>query len=403
MSFTSSLVTIATVPTYAIPERPALVKFTFSSTRTNYVRVWCTRAPEGSALQARIDANRLNRLLVFEGPGSERAGGIGIAVWRHTFDKGGPYTLIVQEYKKGNGWGGGYEGDPRGAPTEEKLSVTIADVQTFEQALTLHIAKKLTQTLGFGDDQATLILYVHNNTIVPTIKSVHGIKTPIIADWTSDRAASGAGVAQNAAANLANLTTQSALIGNTTAGSFGDMVDDTIDSFESHAENTTGAYHNTADNQDDLKNNYKGATSPGGLARAINKLRRRLELHMLNAKENAPSNPEYVVPGSVTIHDGGGAGPYFDLKNALLPIVADENKPESLYAAFADFWRAYEAHREASMHDTPDITNTLWTPEAILAVHRDFMTQIAALAPAAHAGQSSGAARLIGQGGFVEA
>jgi hypothetical protein len=383
------MTTVVAAPTYPVPGLTCRVTFTFTNGAANYLRVWCTVAPEDSELANALKKSQASRVLVYEGDGgAERP-------WLHTFDKGGPYTLLAQEYVKGNSWGGGYEGDTRGAPTEVKLGG--------ETTLALHIAKRLNQTLGFGDDQATLVLFVHNNTIVTTVKSVHGIKTPIIVDWTSDRAASGAGAAQNAASNVAGMTPEAALAGNSVPGSFGAVIDSTIDSFASHTENTTGAYHNTADNQDDLQTNYKGATSPGGLARAINKLRRRLELHMLNAKENVPANPEYVAPGSVVIHDGGGAGPYFDLKNALLPIVADENKPETLYAAFADFWRAYEAHRTATMHDTADNTNTLWTPEAILAVHKDFMTQVAALSPAVHAGQSTGAARLIGQGGFVEA
>lgn len=391
--------TLTTSPAYPVPNWQARVTFHLSDGLSNYVRVWCTRAPDGSALQNTI-AKRAGaaslagnptagRVLVYEGPAGTNA------PWRHTFDKGGKYTLLVQEYEKGNGWGGGYEGDPRGAPTETKRGI--------ETAASLYVAQKLTVRLGFGDDRATLVIFVHDNTIVQTLQQIHGMKTPAIVDWTSPRAATAAGGARNAANNLVNMTSQSALAGNAVPGSFGAVVDAAIESFASHTENTTGAYHNTADNQDDLQANYKGATSHGGLARTVNKLRRRLELHMLNAKENAPSNPEYVIPGSVTIHDGGGSGPYFDLKNALLPLVADENDPASIYAAFGDFWRAYEAHREASMHDTPDITNTLWPLEGIAEVHKDFMTQLAALTPTAQLGQSSGAARLIGQGGFEEA
>jgi hypothetical protein len=50
------------------------------------------------------------------------------------------------------------------------------------------------------------------------------------------------------------------------------------------------------------------------------------------------------------------------------------------------------------MHDTPDITNTLWPLEKIALAHKDFLTQIAALTPSAQAGQSSGAAKLIASG-----
>lgn len=388
--------TVTTTPSYPVPGRQARIVINLSESLANYARVWCTRAPEGSELQLRIaklagasSSSTSGRVLVYEGPAGANA------PWRHVFDKGGVYTLLVQEYTQGGGWGGGYELDTRGAPMETERGS--------EGTVSLYVAQRLTVELGFGDDRATLVLYVHNDTIVQTLVQIHGEKTPIITDWTSPKAATAAGAARNATNNLAGVTTANALAGNVVPGSIGAVVDAAIESFASHAENTTGTYHNTADQQDDLQTNYKGATSPGGLARAVNKLRRRLDLHMLNAKENAPSNPEYAIPGSVAIHDGGGAGPYFDLKNALLPIVADENDPASIYAAFGDFWRAYEAHRTASMHDTADNTNSLWTLEAIALVHKDFMTQIAALTPSAQLGQSSGAARLIGQGGFAEA
>lgn len=386
--------TITTTPTYPVPDKLVRIVINLSEPFANYARVWCTRGPDGSALQSRLTATDTSsanpsRILVYEGDaGNDHP-------WRHTFDNGGVYTLVIQEYLKGNGWGGGYDGDTRGAPTETK--------QGNEATVSLYISQRLTQRLGFGDDTATLVVYVHNNTIVQTIAAIHGVDTPAIVDWTSEKAATGAGAARNAAYNMIGATTQSALIGATTPGSFGALVDSTITSFVNHAENSGGTYHNTADQQTDLEEDYSGATSLGGLARAVNKLRTRLGQHMLNSKENAPSNPEYVLPGAVTIHDGGGgAGPFFDLKNALLPITADENDPASIYAAFGDFWRAYEAHREADMHDTPDITNTLWPLEKIALAHKDFLTQIAALTPTAQAGQSSGAARLIGQGGFEE-
>src|SRR5688500_19809668 len=100
------MATLATTPTYPVPTRPALVVFSSSVGASNYIRAWCTVAPEGSELANRIAANRLNRALVYQDEGGSKH------PWRYTFDKGGAYTFLVQEYTKGNHWGGGYEGDP---------------------------------------------------------------------------------------------------------------------------------------------------------------------------------------------------------------------------------------------------------------------------------------------------
>lgn len=370
---------LATTPTYVIPARPALVVFSFASI-ANYVRVWCTVAPEGSELANRIAANKLNRALVYQDEGGPKH------PWRYTFDKGGKYTFLVQEYEKGNHWGGGYEGDPRGAPTETKLGAEVA--------LTLYVAQRLTQELGAGPDKATLVTYAHNDRIVETTVATHGEKTPAIVNPTSDRA-------KTASATAAVTSAAATLIGSTSStlfGSIGTTVDDFIAKFAAHAGDA--AYHETADSQTDLSQDYAGSTSLGGIAKALNKVRARLGQHMVNSKENAPANPEYALPGGIDIHVQGNE--YFDLKNTLLPVTADENNPATIYQAMGDFFRAYEAHRVASMHDAADNTNVLTTIGYVPELHRQFMTSLAAISPTAQPGQSSVAALLIGTGGFKE-
>ncbi len=374
------MTSLVTTPAYPIPTRPALVTFAFTSAAdANYLRAWCTVAPEGSELANRIAANRLNRALVYQGDGGPKR------PWRHTFDKGGAYTFLVQEYEKGNHWGGGYEGDPRGAPTETKVGG--------ESTLTLYVAQRLTQELGAGPDRATLVLHVHNSTIVETTVATHGEKSPSVANPTSDRAKVAA-TDSDVTAAIAALVAMSP---STAFGTVGSVVDDFIAKFVAHA---ASAHHQNADSQTDLSD-YKGSTALPGIAKGLNKVRLRLRQHMENSKENAPANPEYALPGGIDIHDHNSL--FFDLKNRMLDVTADENNAATIFQAGGDFYRSYTAHRTAAMHETSDVTNTLTALPQLFEVHHQFMASLAALSPTAQPGQSAAAALLIGTAGFVEA
>ena len=373
--------TVTTKPTYAIPTRQSRVIFTPADGSCNFIRVWATLAPEGTAIDDQIKKSKLSRALVYQGPPRE------LFPWRYTFEQGGKYTLPLQEYVRGNSWGGGYEGDPRGAPSETQLGG--------EQGLELYIAKRLTQRLGFGEDTATLVIFLHNDTVVQTLEGVHGEQTPAIIDPTSERAAAAATAA-------ASVTAMNQLVGLTSFSVLnqpGSVVDGYIDDFVSHAQ--SGTHHQTADVQADLEE-YAAGLIDGtwdAIARAVVKLRRRFELHLLNARENDPDNPGDVLPGSVLIHSQGGRT--FDNVNTLLPLSVSANDPATIFAAMGDFWRAYEEHRVASLHETPDTTFNLSTPSGLLRMHREFMTSLAAAAPEPGQGMTTGAARLVG-GGFEE-
>ena len=374
------MTTLSATPTYPIPNRPARVTFSFSNGAANYIRVWCTVAPEGSGIASALEESQASRVLVYEGEGGADH------PWRKAFDKGGAYTLLAQEYVKGNAWGGGYEGDTRGAPTETKSGG--------ETTLSLYVAQRLTQELGHGDDRATLVLYAVNDTIRQTTAAVHGEASPAIVDPTSDRARTASKTALVTAAALALRD----LSPSTAMGSLGDIVDNFIAEFADHS--VTVAYHENADSQVDLEENYSGSTSLGGIAKALNKVRTRLGQHMLNSKENVAANPEYALPGGFEIHKESGV--FFDLKNTLLPITADENNPATIFQAIGDYFRAYEAHRIANMHDNIDDFNTLTALPALPDLHRLFMASLAAISPTAEPGQSTGAAVLIGTAGFLE-
>ncbi|HEX5076142.1 MAG TPA: hypothetical protein VFW03_23215 [Gemmatimonadaceae bacterium] len=369
------------VPTLPIANRPCTVFVQLQGPSSNYVRVWCVAAPEGSSLASRITSGN-SRALVYEG-----VAGIN-APWRFTFDRGGRYQLLSQEYIQDGGWGGGYEDDPRGAPTETKNG----DAETDD----FYVMQRMTQQLGVGDDRATLLLYVGNTTIRQTLLAVHGENSPAVTGWTSDRAAAAAKLAAVTSAAAALIDTSAA----TSLGSLGSIVDAMIGKFVAHANNGGGTWHQNADSQTDLGANYVGSTALVGIASAINKLRLRFSQHIQNSKENDATHPEYQIPGGITIHDQSSLK--FDLKNALLPVTADANDPPSIYAAIGDFWRAYEAHRTAAMHETSDTTNTLTALTGIPLLHKEFMASLAAIAPTPPPGQSTGAATLIGTGGFVE-
>lgn len=371
--------TVTTKPTYAVPNSPARVIFTPASGNANFIRVWCTSAPEGTSIRDAIDADKLNRTLVFRGaPGAGNP-------WRHTFEKGGAFALTLQEYEQGNSWGGGYENDPRGAQSETKLGA--------EQALTLYVAQRLTQTVGVSPDTATLVLHVVNGTVRPTSEAIHGEQTPAIIDPSSDKAA--------AAAKESAVQAAVDLLANDTVVGIGGSIDAQIvfgcmAAFAAHAANAT--HHSAADSvnaaaaltaQIDLT-----ATQPAAMASVINRGRQLFALHMQNADEDDPT------PGAVPHHDDGGV--FIDNASQLLPITADAGDPATIYAALADWVRAHELHRVAALHESSDVTSTLTlTARALANVHRQFLEAITeAISPPP--GQTSGATTLITHAGFTE-
>jgi hypothetical protein len=75
---------LSTIPAYAPRGRKVSVIFTLTESGSNFVRVWCTAAPLGSALRQKLDgdADPLNRVQVHQGQGGENH------PWRETFDVG---------------------------------------------------------------------------------------------------------------------------------------------------------------------------------------------------------------------------------------------------------------------------------------------------------------------------
>lgn len=371
---------VTTKPTYAVPNRPTTVIFQPSNGATNFIRVWATTAPEGTAIREQIDANKLKRALVYQGNAGPSY------PWRTTFEKGGAYSLTIQEYTKGNTWGGGYDRDPRGAPTETKNGA--------EQTTTLYIAQRMTQTIGVNPDSAELVLYMVNQTVRPTLEAVHGEATPSIQSPSSDKAAAAANEAAvlTALSDLHNASTSTLGYSDIAAN-----LNVILTYFESHAENVGGTWHQAADEQTDLVNNYalpNGATQ-AGIAATINKLRQRYSLHIENATEASPT------PGSITIHQQTLR---LDVGARLLPITADGSDPATIFGAYADFARAQDVHRVSGAHETAD---TAWPigPFAVgslARMHYRFLQAITQPFATPPPGQTSGAVGLMTYAGFEE-
>src|SRR6185369_12938032 len=160
------MTSVATTPTYPIPGRETRVIFTISA---NFVRVWCTVAPEGSELANKLKLTTQNRVLVYQGDGGQHN------PWRFNADKGGKYTLVTQEYTRGTAYGGGYQGDPNGVESETKSGS--------ETTLSLFIGQRMTSTIGIAPDSATLVLWVWDGNIRPTTLATQGENSPaIVAD-----------------------------------------------------------------------------------------------------------------------------------------------------------------------------------------------------------------------------
>lgn len=386
--------TLSTRPTYAVPKRQTSVIFALSDGASNFVRVWCSVAPRDSELDARIakkkGAGTATRVLVYEG-------NAGVSdPWRHVFDKGGAYTLIAQEYTKGNAWGGGYEGDPRGVPSETKRGGEVT--------LALYIAQRMTMSLGIGDDTAKLVIYVHNQTVIQTIQGPHDETTPSIIEPSSDRARTAALadslmgpsgevrdlVGENVSALASNANYQFGLKG---------VLEDFATRWNLHLANGGGGgtYHDNVDTfnviGEAIVPPFPVEMSPEQAAKACSDILRLVRRHMLNDNGGGP--------GSGNFHG--------DPDPQNLPIVDGARDLDDAFVAGGDLRRAYEAHRlmAGNVHSPTDTVNVLAVfggvnSMLLIAIHQKFMAELAKSVPTAPPGQSFGAAYLAQQSGMVE-
>lgn len=377
------MTTLATIPTYAMPNAEAQVTFTRTQPGSNYLRVWVTTAPDGSELDGKLEKSTQSRFLVYQGDGGPTQ------PWRFTADKGGKYILQAQEYLRGTGYGGGYEGDPDGAPSETKVGV--------EATLTLSIGKKVTQKVGVSPDIATLVVWVWDTTIRATLLGVHGEASPRLESQSPTARALTAMATTavlTAVANLAD-TTEATAIG-TLATIVSEMGTD-LNAHNAMAATT----HNAADTDNVIPVELRSAPSPQTLQEFVNDALLKMRRHRLNDHGGKPLIPENPGTGSADYHQIGGVRKA-DLLN--MPLYQGVASLDEAYGALADIWRAHEGHRvSTAVHGTADSTNTLAALPKVLEVHRQFLTVLASLSPAVPPAQSALVQALVSTAGFEEA
>jgi hypothetical protein len=380
------LPTIATIPTLAQAAKKTRVVFTLTGVGANYIRVWCTNAPEGSVLSNQLramgPASSSNlRVQVYEGDGGRAE------TWRNVFDKGGLYTLKAQEYTKVGGrgtFGGGYLGDPRGAPSETKVGA--------EATLTLTIGERLTHRLGFGKDQATLVVWVWNASIRRTSTTQgHGESTPSIVDPTSERA--------RIAMGDATVRTRLSALDNASIGSlFGTpdgllgCLQDLQESFDEHIDYT--GRHSVDDTDNAIGAELVANISPDGFPTALARIARKVLQHV--------TNDNGAGPGSAAYHNV--TNEKMDWLNA--PIMMSCS-PDTVPNMLGDLFRAIYNHAggngvpTVAIHGNNTTTGQLpgVTTRSIPELHKAFFDALAKNEPTSTIGQGSLAAAL-GNYGF---
>jgi hypothetical protein len=372
--------TVATLPVYAIPKRETVVTFTLTGSGSNFLRVWVTGAPEKSELTEKLKTSTQNRFEVYEGDGGVNN------PWRTTFDKGGKYTFTAQEYKKGSGYGGGYQFDPASAPSETKVDG--------EATLSLYIGQKYKVPVGAPPDTVTLIVWCWQDNIRATTLATHGEISPRL---DSDSPTPKAKAAMEASTVLAAVAALKDQPYTTVSGSIATIVAEMVDDINAHY--ALGATtHNAADADNVLKLEYKSAPGPHTLQEFVNAALASLRRHYTNDTGGTTTTPPGV--GSAAYHQISAVGKS-DLTN--MPLYTSVGSLAEAYAALADIWRAHEAHRvSTAVHGTADATNTLTALPLLLQVHRQYLTVQAAFAPAAAPAQSNMGNLLVTQCGFEE-
>lgn len=378
------MTTIATVPVYPPPGRKTRVVPTLTESGSNWVKIVCTDAPLGSALRGQLDAaaDPRNQVEVYAGPGGDST------PWNMIFDKGGAYTFVAQEYTKGETeYGGGYEGDPNGAPSETKVGSTTT--------LTLYIGQRMASTIRAGEDSVDLVVWVWNDTIRATTKAVHGENSPaLVKESPSARelAAMESSAVVSAVEALADDIVTTAL------GSVGTLIGLSVGRFANEWNDhlLNGTVHGDADSDNTIPFGLVDEPSAKNLADIINEILNRVRYHYTN---------DAVLGGTTSGRDSGN---YHNTgsksnDNVNMPIVQSAPSASDAYWAIADLWRSYEAHRVLdSAHDPVDSTNTLTALPSMLQVALRIFEVWAATSPATPATMSSGAMALIAGAGFRE-
>lgn len=339
----------------------------------NFVRIWCTDAPLGSALRGRLDASGYTRIQVHEG---DIAAPPAVATtWDFQPDKPGKYALTAQEYTRGaSAWGGSYAGDPKGFATETKAGVEVST--------TIDFGSRVTMQVGYGADTATLALWVWDATIRATSFALHGEFSPALLSPSSP-------IAQTAAASCrSSLLALVDVAASTAMGGVQTIVGEMFTKFTGHNTAVVHAAGGDAVNAPNIA--LALADSKTGIPKALSELIAAWTLHLNTDKARAIP---FVAagPGTGAWHNVGII--FADGVNAVR--AQPPATMELSYIALADLWLSYEGHRvNLSVHSGPDNT-PLNAPAPLLALHIAFLTVLRSNAPAPNPTENPGAVTLI--------
>lgn len=363
--------TITTTPALVAPNREAHITIALAQSGANFVRVWCTIAPPGSELAGKLESSTdpRNRVLVYQGNG-------GVAhPWRQTFDRGGKYTFVAQEYVRGGSGGPAYQGDPNAADKETKLGA--------EATLELYVGQRVTQPIGPASDRATVVLWVWNETIQETSVTYHGEASPTIV--TTATPTPRVATAINSASVRTALTN---LIGVTVTTALGDipaLVSNYVTTWNNHLDE--GGIHANNDNDNEIPSGFATASTPKNFQRFTSEALKYMRRHFTNDSGEGVSSANYH-----------GAGADW----ADMPLYESAGSLAEAVGAFADLHRCYELHRLTNVHETGDSNNRLTALPKLFEVHRQFLAVLAASEPTVPPAQSSGVQKLVSAAGFSE-
>lgn len=377
-------IVLTTTPTYALPGDavPLTVSIT-GGTGANFIRLWCTDAPEGSTYKTQLQKTGATRIEIAP-PNAPVAGGILPDVpFNAQLDKGGRYTFVGQEYTFGaSTYGGGYSNAPDAFKSETQIGA--------EQTLYIYIGQRMTHRLGssiYGT--ASLVVHVWNDTIRPTSIEVHGVLSPTIVGASSPRAVA----AKSAVAVTALVSALENVAVNTLAPSAAltTLLNEIKTDLNNHYNNVGGGYHASADtiNDTEIVDLPDFYPTPSALVRAASVLYVRLLNHMINGPF-----------GAENFHRAGA-----DFSNApICDPSPNESDMSYTFAIIADVVRCYETHRvDAAAHLPVDNNNPITSSLGpLLSLHRAFLTAMSTFVPPTAGGAQVGVVQLVPLGFKLE-
>lgn len=348
------------------------------------MRLWVTEAPRDSELRKKLEQSTQSRVEVHAGDSDK--------VFTTSFDRGGAYTFIVQEYQRGaSDYGGGYDGDPDAAPSETKLGS--------ETSQTVYVAQRVELPIGANADTATIVLWLVDDSVISTSIKVHGEATPAIQAQSPTPRAASAMEDPTVLTKLAALAGQTA---STVTGSLASVISDYVATtgWNAHV-GTAGSVHTSADTDNAIPVGLAMAPSAESATSFVETALQCMILHFTNdGSRSAASGGTAVGRDSEDYH--APSGKKNDQVN--MPLVKAGGDVASNYIAVADLCRCYEAHRVSTvLHTTADTTNTLAARPPLMQLHEAFLTALASTAPATPSGQSDGVMTMIQLAGATEA